>query len=94
MKFQFGTNTLLLATTVIAIALGGIIGWARFIGMLPEKGILWVVEIIPFTAPIWLPIALVAFAIGRKAFTVRMVVLLAIAQAVGVGIAYLMQNYI
>ena len=86
---------MLLATTVIAIALGGILGWEQIIGLSPpEKGILWVVEIIPFAAPIWLPIAFVAFAIGRKAFTVRMVVVLAIAQAVGVGVAYLMQKYV
>jgi hypothetical protein len=94
MKFQFGTRTMLLATATIAIALGGILGWEQIIGLpSADRRLLWTVEIVPFAAPIWLPIAFGAFAIGRKAITVRMVVALAIAQAVGVGVAYLIQKY-
>ena len=85
---------MLLATAVVAVALGGMLGWEQIIGLpTANRGLIWTVEIIPFAAPIWIPIAFVAFAIGRKAMTVRMVVALAIAEVVGVGVAYLMQKY-
>jgi hypothetical protein len=94
MKFQFGTKTILLVTAIVAIACGGMLGWEQIVGLpAANRGLIWTVEIIPFAAPIWIPIAFVAFAIGRKALTVRMVVALAITQSVGVGVAYLIQKY-
>jgi hypothetical protein len=95
MKLQFGIKSILLVTSIVGLSCGGVAAWNQVFGPNDTiRGFIWAFGVIPFTAPIWLPFVLIAFAIGRKSLTVKMVVLLAIAQVVGVVIAYLLRQYI
>jgi hypothetical protein len=80
---RFSTSTLLLSVAVAAVSFGGsVAAWGRkiqaryfFVG-------------VGLDAPLWLPITFVAFAVGRKALTVRMVVAFAVAEAAAVAFAH------
>jgi hypothetical protein len=90
MKFQFGIKSILLATAVIAIACSGMLGVRAFAGSAtasesPYKEML---VVLVCGAPLWVPFAFVAFAVGRKRLSVMMVVAFAYLESVAYGIAY------
>jgi hypothetical protein len=81
---------MLLATAVIALALGGLLSWSIALDLpAPEQRLGRLLLYIPLTTPLWLPIVFATSAVCRKALTVRMVFVFAVCQAIGVGVAYL-----
>lgn len=91
MKFQFGTQTILLAIAVIAIACGGAGKWIMLLRQRSLASTLpWdlILAINLVYLPLWVPVLFVAYAIGRKALTVPMVIIFAVAEAISLGIMY------
>jgi len=90
MRFQFSTSTLLLAVTIVAITCAGSIAWARVFEVNPAvvSGVFY----IGMTSPLWTPIAFLAFAIGRRSMTAKLVVAFAILEATSIGLSYLMMQ--
>jgi hypothetical protein len=91
MNFQFKTSAILLATTVVAIACGGVGAW----GVLYRQHSLastvpWglILSINLAVLPLWVPILFAVYAIGRKALTVPMVITFAVVEAISIGITY------
>ena len=44
--------------------------------------------VLAITAPLWLPIGFMAFSVGRKRLSVRMVVLLTLCEVAALGFSY------
>jgi hypothetical protein len=91
MKFQFGTSTLLLATAVIAITCGGVGTWVLLLRQRSLASTLpWdlIIAVNRVYLPLWVPVLFVAYAIGRKALTVPMVITFAVAETISLGIMY------
>jgi hypothetical protein len=93
MKFRCTTSTLLLLIALAAISCGAAVAWTRtgvtdssvqwkFGGL--EVGIVYLAVVSPF----WLPIAFVAYAIGRKALTLRTLLALAFCEIASVSLIY------
>jgi hypothetical protein len=85
MKLQFSMSTALLFITAVAIACGGIVGWTTLSGATSDG---WLLYFIAVLSPYYIPIIFAAFAIGRRALTVRMVASFAGAQIAAIGGAY------
>jgi len=91
MKFRFTTSAILLATAVAGISAGGWLGWAGTFGLPMPFGM--PVTSLGVCSPLWMPVAFIAFAIGRKSLTVKMVIGFAIAEAIAFGIKWYLVNY-
>ena len=89
MRFRFSTYTLLLSTTLLAVTMGVMVGWARLTG---NRNVGWFLATIVFVAPLWLPFVFIAFAIGRRCFTTRLAVVYVVSQIVACGLAYFVQK--
>ena len=76
---------MLLATALVAITCGGVLVVRTIWSPIPFNRIL-----LQFLAdaPLWVPVAFVAFAFGRKELTVPMTIAFALMQAVAIGIVY------
>jgi hypothetical protein len=86
MRFQFSTRSLLLTTAIVAIICAGFTAWARiFAGDLP---FLSTELYLGITCPLWTPIAFLAYAIGRRTITARLVLAFTLAEAAAVGVCY------
>jgi hypothetical protein len=87
MKPQFQTKTILLFTAVVAILCGGVLADAH----LTWKELDWqrTAVFALVASPTWLPLAFLAFAIGRRRLSVEMVLLLAIGEAAALGASHL-----
>jgi hypothetical protein len=83
MKFQFGTSTLLLTTAFIAICVGGILPFGR---ELSSGEWSYVGRILLLMAPILSPCLFVAYAVGRRTLTAKIVLAFAISEAAAVGV--------
>jgi hypothetical protein len=81
---KFSTTTLLLATAFVAITCAACIGWWKLVYHDLREGNPLLVSLLSLTvfAPIWLPIAFLAYAIGRRRLFVWLVVVFAIVQGV------------
>ena len=88
MKFQFSTKAIMLATAIVAIACGGVLV-VRTIWS-PDDTVPFHLILLEFVAnaPIWTPVAFVAFAFGRKKLTVPMTIGFALMEAAAIGIVY------
>jgi len=77
---------LLLITAVVAIGLGTAVALANILRLkdFPQLGELATGTFV--TSPLWLPIVFLAFALGRRRLTVRIVVMLAIAEMIVSGL--------
>jgi hypothetical protein len=85
---RFSVKTILLVTAAVAITCAGVIGyrsiWSPYFtaGYMP-----W--NVFRYTAPLYVPIAFAAFALGRKKLSVPMIIAFAIAQAMALAVLYL-----
>jgi hypothetical protein len=90
MKPQFSIAAVFLATTFIAVACGAILQIRTWFGIpwreLPYS-YLW-------ELPSWLPIVFATYAIARRRFTVRLVIVFTVAEAVSLGAVYLALRYL
>ena len=87
MRFQFSTKTLLLAITVTSITCCAMLFWWR--SVTHGYNSFWkAVEWYLIDSLLWFPAIFVAFAIGRRALTVRMVICFAVAEAIAVAYFY------
>jgi hypothetical protein len=81
LRVQFGTSSLLSATTFIGICLGGAIPFfrafsGRWDGVWSVLGVL---------SPIFVPFLFVAYALGRRTLSTKIVFAFAISEAAAVG---------
>jgi hypothetical protein len=94
LKLRCTTATLLLLAALAAIACGGAVAWTktgiidrsvqwRFGGL--EMGAVYLGIVSPF----WLPIAFIAYSIGRRAITYWTVLAFALCEAASVMLVYL-----
>jgi hypothetical protein len=88
MKIQFSTAAILKATAIAAIACGGMVAYRQLNSSTAPApwNIMW--EDSLSTMPLWLPFALLAYAFGRKTFSIKFVVVFAIGEAVAVLIQW------
>jgi hypothetical protein len=93
MKFQFSLSSLFLHTTFVAMVCGGILG---FVGILDANNrhgghYHWSYPFnsLAMNLPLWLPFAFLAYALGRRAVTVPMLIVFALSQAAAWGIGIL-----
>ena len=96
MKLQFSVSTLLLFTAAIAIAVTGIQTWALIFphnDRSPIERITWCLGLAVELLPVWLPFAFATYAIARRTLSLRMILVFALVEAGGVGIAYYMYHY-
>lgn len=86
---QFTTRTILLLTAFVAITTAGLIGLSGYAARnFPGTASLWPVAFALYGAPIWIPIAFAAHAIGRRRITVSAVAALAVAEAIPLAVIY------
>jgi hypothetical protein len=90
MKLQFGIKEILLATAVVAIACSGVLGVRGLASSAAtsESAYKEMLIVLVCGAPLWVPFAFVAFAIGRKRLSVVMVIAFAFVEAAAYGMAY------
>ena len=81
---RFSTSTLLLSITVAAIVCAGMMTIAE-----GHRGVSMMPAYFAILSPVIVPWVFIGYAIGCKALTVRMVIALAGAQALAIGIALL-----
>ena len=87
MRFQFSTRQILLATAFVAITCGGV-GVYRQIGYQPPVRWSIVVNHVAVSSPLWVPSLFFVYAIGRRAFTTRLVVTFALMELLACIISY------
>jgi hypothetical protein len=85
--FQFSTRQILLATAFVAITCGGIVAYIKIIYENEPVWRLISAQIMIF-APVWTPGLFVAYAIGRRMFTTRLVVIFALMESLAVFISW------
>jgi hypothetical protein len=90
MKLQFSTKTILLVIAGVAIGCAGNAAWSMIGGTTPISVAL---TVIATSTPLWMPFAFAAFAIGRKSLTAKTILALAIAEALSVGLCYVLWTY-
>jgi hypothetical protein len=85
MKYQFGTPTLLLAAAFIGICLAGFVAEHKITS---PNGISWewfewrwTIGEICVAGPVYVPAIFLAFALGRRAMTVRILLAFALTEA-------------
>jgi hypothetical protein len=87
MRFQFTIRTLLLAFAFGGLSLWGFLHWhyreTHSFGRPPS--LLNEVSEFFYEALIWVPLIFLAYAIGRKALTVRIVIVFGVAEASAIG---------
>jgi hypothetical protein len=97
MKLQFGTRPLFFTAAFVAIALCGFFYWEKFTGI-PGTDKLWNLRracmALGMLSPLWVPLAFLSFAVGRKALSARMMIGLAVLEVAAIGISYLINGYI
>jgi hypothetical protein len=87
MRFQFSTRQILLATAFAAITFSGIGGFTSTASF-SHVWILWPGFYAGVSAPLWMPIVFVAYAIGRRSFTTSLVVIFALMEFAAVFISF------
>jgi hypothetical protein len=93
-RFQFSTSALLSITAFMSVWFGGIIVWSKVQGVpffeAPE-------EILgPFViyGPFWLPLVFLAYGLGRRTITIRIVLAFALGEAAAIGtLWWMMRGY-
>jgi hypothetical protein len=83
MKLQFSLAAILKTITVAAIVFSGAIAYHQQSATGAPWSIIWEDAIV--TAPLWIPFLFFAYAVGRKDFTIRLIVLLAIAEVTAIA---------
>ncbi len=83
MKLQFSTASLLLATTFIAIAAGGMVPFWQALAPNEHAFVAYLLEAL---SPVIIPFLFVAFALGRRALTVRIVIAFAIGEGAAIAL--------
>ena len=92
MRFQYTTKTLLLAMAVVDITWAPLLCFYRYV--VPNYGGVWrATRYYLMDTFIWSPAIFVAFAIGRRALTVWMVVFFAVVEAISTAYFYWVINY-
>jgi hypothetical protein len=91
MRFQFGIKAIILLTTAVAIWCGGVVFWSKFIG--PETNISWAFTVTGTTAALWMPLVFMAFAIGRKSLTLKMILGFVVCELAALGTSHLAATY-
>jgi hypothetical protein len=94
MKFQFSIKAIFLATTFIAIALGGLYGWHAMMrrAVEPKGGTVMPISLesvwidLRWGSPFWLPLAFLGYAVGRRTLTVSILIAFALSEAIAIGI--------
>jgi hypothetical protein len=86
MKLQFSTRALLIVTAMIAICCSAVLTWKRYV--VPGWDVPAIATGLEFDAAFWVPIAFVAYAIGRRTITLKLVAVFALAEAAAVAAAY------
>jgi len=90
MRFQFSTQQILLATAFVAITCGGIVGFRYVQSWFSSPALPW--SLVWFYAavatPLWMPSIFVAYAIGRRSFATRLVVIFALIELAAVFISW------
>jgi hypothetical protein len=86
---QFSIRLLLLLTAILAITFGGIIGWVRVESRTAPIDLKFIAATIGMTAPLWMPLVFLAYAAGRRAISVWLVVALGMSVAAAIGLKYL-----
>ena len=82
-RFQFGTRSLLLLITYIAISIGALIVANRRLDQ-SDTGVRFI-DVVTGLSPWWLPFAFAGYAIGAKRIRLGWVVLFAVAEAIGLA---------
>lgn len=82
---KFSAATLPLVTAFVAIVCAACIGWWKVIDPVPDEDLgfaAFLMSALSLTAhaPLWLPIAFAAYAIGGRTFSLRLVLLFAVAE--------------
>src|SRR5262245_32321146 len=91
MRFQFSTRQILLATAFIAVICGGFVGYIHAIEYKDWEKPWWTAgEHFIATASLWCPAVFVAFAIGRRTFTARLVAACALTELAAVIVVTLL----
>jgi hypothetical protein len=80
---RFGLSGLLLAIAFVAVAIAG----SQFAIRAVFNDSAEVYALAALLLPLWLPVAMCAFAIGRRQLTVRMVVVFAVLEAASIGVS-------
>ena len=88
MKPQFSVKAILLLTAAVAIACAGVLGY-RHITYGAFTVFFQISYMLAFAAPLYVPIIFAAFALGCKKLSVPIVIAFAFAEAVALGILYL-----
>jgi hypothetical protein len=83
MKPQFGTSALLLATAFAAICASGMLPYWRESTPHDWAYLGW---LLPLMTPILFPFLFLAYALGRRALTAKIVLAFAISEAAAVGV--------
>ena len=84
MKLQFRTSDLFIATTFIAVSVGGFYALMR---QFPTVSVLdTLIGFAVIQSPFWLPLVFLGYAIGRRAMTVRLLIVFIVAEAIGLGL--------
>jgi hypothetical protein len=94
MRIQFGTSFLFFATAWVAITLSAFLTSSRASTPRLSGGILEVLRILGVFGPCWLPFVLLAFALGRRRVTIRiLLVFVAMEAAAALGAMWLKFTY-
>ena len=100
MRFQFSTRQILLITAFVAIICGGTLAFRQTSKQWIRNGLaacLFDGQSLPWPyvafyaavpAPLWTPIVVVAYAIGRRSFTTRFVVIFAAIEVVAIFMSW------
>jgi len=94
MKFQFSMSTLLLATTFAAITFGGILAYRQINAygyVLTWAQVAWHVGI---SSILWIPFVFLAYAVGRRTLTLRIVVAFAFAEIFAASLMWVLFTFV
>jgi hypothetical protein len=89
MKPQFELRSLLLAVAFACVGMGGGMAAVRLLNSWPKTAPVdsfVILTALGLQSPFWIQLVILAYAIGQRSLTVRTVLLLAIAEAVALGL--------
>jgi uncharacterized membrane protein len=91
MRFQFGVRSLLLVTAFVALTLAGLVTEGRVISFVigyPGWRLNSTFESLVIASPLWLPMLIAAYAIGRRSLSAKMLTFLIISECAAITGVY------
>jgi len=91
-RFQFTVSSLMVVTALFAVTLAGWMWCSRYLQSVGGIRPVQTLHVTALLTPFWTPIATVAYAVGRKSFTVKMAVVFAMVEAAAIGSMVLIEK--